>query len=121
MLVFIASCNNNDDDVVGGQDILLNDTSNTTGKLIVSVIDGNGNAVSGVRVSLHATFEDLNTGIWIYELFNNSQGVSDFGFLNIGNYYIYAEEAGGQNRNNGPGDAAQIRSQKTTTRTVVIR
>ncbi len=120
VFLMIVSCNN-DDNIVGGQDILQNDTSSTTGKLIVSVVDQNGNPVTGIRVSLHATFEDLNTGIWIYEVFNNNQGVSDFGFINIGNYYIFAEEVGSPARTNSPGDVAQVRSQKTTNRTVVVR
>lgn len=114
------SCGTNDD-AVGGQPIVQNDTSSTSGKLEVFVVDVNNNPVSGVRVSLHATLEDLNSGIWLYEIFNDNRGEADFGFINIGNYYIYAEETGGGRRNNAPGDAAQVRSQQITPRTVVIR
>lgn len=119
LMLSIFSCNN-DDDAAGGQAILQNDTSNTTGKLIVRVIDQNGNTIDGVRVSLYATYEDYQNDIWIYDLFNNSRGEADFGFINIGNYYIFADE-NGSNRNNNPGDVAQVRSQKTTIREVVIR
>jgi hypothetical protein len=87
--------------------------------LEVTVVDANGNPVNGVEVTLHATLEDLEKNIWIYRVFNNSNGVSDFGFINIGNYYIYANQA--SNRNNNPGDVAQVRSQKLTERTVVIK
>ena len=119
--VINISCSNNDDGITGGQDILTRDTSTTTGQLIVNVVDQNGNEVSGTRVTLHATFEDLNNGIWIYDLFNNNQGDANFGFINIGNYYIYAEQQSGNFRNNSPGDVVQVRSQKITTRTVVIK
>jgi hypothetical protein len=119
LFVSLLACNN-DDDAAGGQAILQNDTSNTTGKLIIRVIDQNGNTVNGVRVSLYGTYEDLQNDIWIYDLFNDSRGEADFGFINIGNYYIFADE-NGSNRTNNPGDVAQVRSQKTTIREVVIR
>lgn len=119
-LAFFSACNNNDDEV-GGQPIVQNDSSISSGRLIVNVVDINNNPVTGVRVSLHATLEDLEKGIWLYDLFNNNRGEVDFGFINIGNYYIYAEENGGVRRNNAPGDAAQVRSQQVTPRTVVVR
>ncbi|MEQ8359748.1 MAG: hypothetical protein RH860_09700 [Cytophagales bacterium] len=120
VLTFVASCNSNDD-AVGGQPIVQNDSSLSSGKLIVIVEDVNNNPVSGVRVTLHGTLEDLEKGIWLYNLLNDSRGEVDFGFINLGNYYIYAEEIGGTRRNNAPGDAAQVRSQQITPRTVVIR
>ncbi|QNL22535.1 hypothetical protein HZR84_11480 [Hyphobacterium sp. CCMP332] len=119
-LSFAVSCNSNDD-AVGGQPIVQNDSSLSSGKLIVNVVDVNNNPVSGVIVTLHGTLEDLEKGIWLYNLLNDNRGEVDFGFINLGNYYIYAEENGGARRNNAPGDAAQVRSQQITPRTVVIR
>lgn len=115
----LGACNGNDDDPVGGQAILFNDTSETTGQLIVEVIDENSTRVNGARVSLYATFEDFQNDVWLYDIRNNNSNVFNFGYVNIGNYYIYAVDESSGRRNSG--DAAQVRSQKTTNRLVVIR
>jgi hypothetical protein len=121
--LFIVSCNS-DDGPMGGQDILVSDTSLSTGRLVIEVLDVNSTPQANKEVTLHATYEDLQNNIWIYYLTTDNRGEANFGFINIGNYYIYASDpaqSGAQSRNNDPGDVAQVRSQKTTERRVIIR
>lgn len=101
-----------------GQSILLNDTSSTTGSLLVEVIDANRNSIDDAEVQLFTDFEAIDRGIFLFRLFTNGRGRVDFGFLNIGNYYIVAESPDQLLSDTA---VVQIRSQKDVFKVVELR
>ena len=43
-----------------------------------------------MSVELFAAYEDIQTGLSIYNMATNSSGLAYFGFINYGNYYVRA-------------------------------
>jgi hypothetical protein len=125
IFIAIASCNsgNNNEQVnPNTQNIILNDSSSTTGSLEVRVINNFGNPESNAAVWLYATYQDYQSNLFLFQLFTNQSGLANFGFINFGNYYIRAEkQSGAIILNNQPGDIVQVQARKSIRATVVIR
>lgn len=105
----LTACNEADPAPIQGQGILLRDTSSTTGSLVIQVFDQAGNGVSNADVYLFTDYEVIGRGIYLINLLSDRRGLVDFGFVNIGNYYVVAESA-----SLGVADTSvvQVRSQK---------
>jgi hypothetical protein len=70
--------------------VYVQDSSAYTGRLIVKVMAGTNFApVTGADVSIFATFQDYTNDIYLSRFLSNRNGEVDFGYLNLGNYYIY--------------------------------
>jgi hypothetical protein len=116
------SGNNNEQVNPNTQNIILNDSSSTTGSLEVRVVNVFGNIEANAFVWLYASYQDYQNNLFLFQLNTNSAGIANFGFVNYGNYYIRAErQNGGQVLNNNPGDIVQVQARKSIRATVVIR
>lgn len=92
-LVIIFSCSKTDTSRPNNnqQTIIQNDTSGTTGRLIVRVLDFNsGNSVRDADVFIYARYEDIHKNIYLNTVRTLSNGQADFGLLLAGNYYLRA-------------------------------
>lgn len=74
------------------QEIVYLDTSGLTGKLTVTAkyYDINNqinNAPEGTSVSLYASYDDMQNGLSLYNVFTTAD-TAYFGFINYGNYYV---------------------------------
>jgi len=120
--VFMAALMSCGDDNVNdpGQNVVLNDTSITTGRLIANVNDANFNRVNNASVWLYVSYEDLERNLPVFRIETDNNGRADFGFINTGNYYLYA--AANRNGNTIRDTVAtQIIARKTIQRTLVLR
>ena len=92
-LVIFSSCGDSSSDPIPDeQEIVYIDTSGLTGELtvIAKYLDNDGqinNAPSGTSISLYASYDDLQNGLSLYNVFTNSNN-SYFGYINYGNYYV---------------------------------
>lgn len=84
----LVSCNKED----------INETGSSTspnlsnrGGLAFHVIDGSGNNIQGVTVSIALTQYDLSTGTYLGTRITDANGRGDFGLMNSGNYYYKAD------------------------------
>lgn len=131
LYLLLFSCTKNTDDItdVIPQDIVMNDTSGITGKLLVELyyID-NGKLMDadGAVVSLYVSREDMyadtlgsNTDFSIYSVKVVNSNVVDFGFLNYGNYYLYAS-LDYNNRYYSKEAVVQVYAQREVVRRVIL-
>lgn len=131
LYLLLFSCTKNSDDItdVVPQDIVMNDTSGITGKLLVELyyID-NGKLMDadGAVVSLYVSREDMyadtlgsNTDFSIYSVKVVNSNVVDFGFLNYGNYYLYAS-LDYNNRYYSKEAVVQVYAQREVVRRVIL-
>lgn len=74
------------------QEIVYVDTSGLTGKLTVfaNYYDINNqinNAPQGTSISLFASYDDMQNGLSLYNVFTTADSAY-FGYINYGNYYV---------------------------------
>ena len=111
------------DSIPEEQDIVYVDTSGLTGKLTVyskyyDSANQINNAPDGTSISLYATYEDLQNGLSLYNVFTTSDSAY-FGFINYGNYYVSSNAS--VDTNFYYGDAAiQIRPDRTEKLTITM-
>ena len=93
-VILFFSCKKTNPEPPVPQNIVTVDTSAFTGELGVQVYYAiNSNyytAPAGMSVELFAAYEDIQTGLSIYNMATNSSGLAYFGFINYGNYYVRA-------------------------------
>ncbi len=91
LLLFSCKLDENRNNTGNTQTIISNDSSGTTGRLIVRVFDFNtSNAVANADVFLYARYEDINRNMYLNTIRTNNSGQADFGFILAGNYYLRA-------------------------------
>ncbi|NJM93455.1 MAG: hypothetical protein HC842_01255 [Cytophagales bacterium] len=116
ILSALAACNenNNPDE---GQNFVFNDSSATSGRLIVETLDQSGNRLDNTVVYLFLAYEDIERNLYIFFRESDNNGKADFGYINIGSYYITSIKA-----NLGLSDTAvvQVRSQQIENKRVVL-
>lgn len=115
LIIFFLSCGGSRNEEVNpnAQNVILSDTSATTGSLEVRVFTAPNNSESNATVWLYASYEDYQNNISIFQLITLNNGIANFGFINYGNYYIRAEKQIGLTvRTNAPGDVIQVQARK---------
>ena len=108
---FLFACSNNNNDPQPNQAIVANDNSPTSGSLIVTVFGENNQTVQGASVSLYFTDTAFDKDIPVFTVFTNRNGLADFGFINIDNYFVRAYYSVNRENFEAVG-AVQVRSQR---------
>ncbi len=124
LVIFFLSCGGSRNEEVNpnAQNIILSDTSATTGSLEVRVFTAPNNSESNATVWLYASYEDLSNNISIFQLNTLNNGIANFGFINYGNYYIRAEKVIGLTLlTNTPGDVIQVQARKNIRANVLVQ
>ncbi len=101
------------------QPIITSDTSQNTGRLIVKLFDINNAFVHEGDVKLFSSYEDIQRDFPLLNIKSKSDGIADFGYILIGNYYITAGKDLGGTRI-ADTTAAQVISQKVTQRYMIL-
>lgn len=117
----VSSCRKDDIDnnnPAPTQTIITSDSSNTTGRLYVDVLDINGNEINQAEVSLYISYDDLKRSIPLYTFNSNNNGRVDFGFVLQGNYYLTGRNANGLLRDT---TVAQVLPQRSIFRKLILR
>lgn len=89
-VMFFACKKDKDNNPPAPQDIVTYDTSAYTGKLTVRVYNEGNTVPENFNVFLFASRQDLTDNIYLYHVPTNSIGISYFGYINYGNYYVKA-------------------------------
>lgn len=89
-MLFFACKKNKDNNPPPPQDIVQYDTSAFTGKLTVRVYYNQSTVSANFNVFLYASRQDLTDNIYLYHVVTNNNGISYFGYINYGNYYVKA-------------------------------
>jgi hypothetical protein len=117
------SCKNDEDVTPMQQNVVTSDSSSSSGELTVSVqYKQNGTittAGANANVRLYFEYEDIERGLYIYDLYTNDEGNAYFGFINIGTYYIYSEYTIGGTTYIKE-SAVQVRSQRDEQLTITL-
>ena len=97
LLLFLSACGTKESDpepdtIPDEQEIVYEDTSGLTGQLHViakyyTYDNQLEDAPSGTSVSLYASYEDLQNGLSLYNVFTTND-TAYFGYINYGNYYV---------------------------------
>lgn len=119
-LIALSSCSNNRDTTPTGQTVIYADSSQFSGRLIVEVYDTQNRRVNQALVGLYLNRADITDNLALLWLNTQSNGRADFGFVNLGNYYIKAEVANTEQVLSAIG-ACQVRSQQTTVYSITVR
>ena len=95
-LISFSACDKKDDDKTPiHQQVVMNDTSQYTGSLKVYVkYMKNGtiySAPGNTIVTIYGNYQDINSNLYLYRLFTDNSGYANFGYLNLGNYYVTAQ------------------------------
>lgn len=82
----------NPDPIPEEQEIVYVDTSGLTGKLTVfakyyDINNQINNAPQGTSISLFASYDDMQNGLSLYNVFTTADSAY-FGYINYGNYYV---------------------------------
>jgi len=117
VLVSFMACSKTDTVSTPNQTIITSDSSQYSGRLKVTVLDGtnNNSVINGAQVFLFPTFEDLKRNFYINTV-SSVSGTADFGYILQGNYYLRA-----QSGTKGDTNVVQVLGQKTITRTMIVR
>ncbi|MCC7532361.1 MAG: hypothetical protein IT246_00315 [Bacteroidia bacterium] len=89
IFIFTQSCTL-EDDYVPPQSIVTTDSSEYNGTLKVEVYTASGAKDNNAIVYLFANYEDLKNNLALNSIPTNASGVSNFGYLLQGNYYLLA-------------------------------
>lgn len=117
MLVFSCKIDENRNNTGNTQTVLNNDSSGTTGRLIVRVFDFNSsNTVANADVYLYARYEDISRNMYLNTIRSNNSGTADFGFILAGNYYLRAT-----NGTKADTTIAQVITRNTITKNVFLK
>lgn len=98
ILIFTACKSSNSesepdpDPIPDEQEIVYVDTSGLTGKLTVfakyyDINNQINNAPQGTSISLFASYDDMQNGLSLYNVFTTADSAY-FGYINYGNYYV---------------------------------
>jgi hypothetical protein len=87
-LVTLSSCQKNDIDETGSS---TSPNLSFRGGLAFHVVDGSGNDIQGVTISIALTQSELNSGTYLATRVTDGNGKVDFGLLNQDNYYYRAD------------------------------
>lgn len=91
-----------------------------TGLLRVYVFGGHRyDALKDVNVSLYLSMEDFDNDLFLDRGWTNRTGAIDFGYLNAGNYYVYATRREGETEF-AILEPLQVQLGKTLTRNIVL-
>jgi hypothetical protein len=91
LVLFACKLDENRNNTGNTQTIISNDSSGTTGRLIVRVFDfSTSNVIANADVFLYARYEDINRNMYLNTIRTNNSGQVDFGFILAGNYYLRA-------------------------------
>ncbi|MFZ4797953.1 MAG: hypothetical protein ACOYMA_10685 [Bacteroidia bacterium] len=117
VLVSFLACSKSDTVSTPSQTIITSDSSQYSGRLKVTVLDGtNNNAViNGAQVFLYPTYEDLKRNFYLNTV-SSVSGIADFGYILQGNYYLRAQSGIKSDTN-----VVQVLGQKTITRTMIVK
>lgn len=117
MGVFYACSKTENTSSQPSQTIITSDSSQYSGRLKVTVLDGtNGNrTIDGASVFLYPTYEDLKRNYYLNTVISIN-GTGDFGYILQGNYYLRAQSGTKSDTN-----VVQVLGQKVITRTMIVR
>lgn len=119
--VLIFSSCKKDESLQPVQPVVTNDTSSTSGRLLAKLYDVNAAFVANADVSIYANYEDVKRGFPLLKVQSRSNGEADFGYILIGNYYMVAYKDLGSGTFITDTTAAQVLSQKTVVRTMILQ
>lgn len=105
---------------VYNQNIVTSDSASTSGRLTVKVVDEQQRPVENASVYLYANYTDYQNNIDLFFLRSDRNGKADFGYVNIGNYYVLADATIGGVLKRGL-IAMQVRSQRVEEKPVIVR
>lgn len=127
-IAILASCNGKEtepdpDPIPDEQEIVYVDTSGLTGELTVTAkyYDASNqinNAPEGTSVSLYASYEDMENGLSLYNVFTTNE-TAYFGYINYGNYYVVSNTSIDTSFYYGQA-AVQIRPDREETLTITM-
>jgi len=93
--IIFTACEKKTETTPIAQQVVISDTSQYTGSLKVYVkYISNGtlySAPGNTTVAIYANYEDIQNNLYIYRLFTDNSGFINFGYFNLGNYYVKAE------------------------------
>jgi|DEB19_MinimDraft_2_1074335.scaffolds.fasta_scaffold23528_2 hypothetical protein len=117
VLLSILACTKTDTNPNPSQTIITSDSSQYSGRLKVTVLDGtnNNSVINGAQVFLYPTYDDLKRNFYINTV-SSISGTADFGYILQGNYYLRAQSGIKSDTN-----VVQVMGQKTITRTMIVR
>jgi len=95
-------------------------TNATEGKLAVYIFGGPKYLpVAGTEVKLFLSQQDFQNNLPLAGLITDAEGKADFGFMNFGNYYIYAFKRI-NNMDYQKTEVGQVQATKTLTRNLIL-
>jgi hypothetical protein len=117
VIVIFMACVKTESNPNPSQTIITTDSSQFTGRLKVTVLDGTNNnvVINGAQVFLYPTYDDLKRNFYINTV-SSISGTADFGYILQGNYYLRAQSGLKSDTN-----VVQVMGQKTITRTMIVR
>lgn len=113
-----ASCSKDDNDNAPQQSIVVADSSEVTGRLLVTVSNVNGDPVANATVNLYLTYDDVLRGISLYSFPSTNSGQVDFGYILQGNYYVTGTSSNGVLKDTS---VAQVLPRRSLTRRLILR
>lgn len=117
VIIGFMACTKSESNPNPSQTIITSDSSQYSGRLKVTVLDGTNNNViiNGAQVFLYPTYDDLKRNFYINTV-SSIGGTADFGYILQGNYYLRAQSGIKSDTN-----VVQVMGQKTITRTMIVR
>jgi hypothetical protein len=117
VLIGLMACTKSESNPNPSQTIITSDSSQYSGRLKVTVLDGTNNnvVINGAQVFLYPTYDDLKRNFYINTV-SSIGGTADFGYILQGNYYLRAQSGTKSDTN-----VVQVLGQKTITRTMIVR
>jgi hypothetical protein len=109
--IFLSACTVDNSGYEPTQPVILNDTSQYTGRLVIRVYDitNNNEKVDDAEVNLYGEYDDIAKDLPVLTIYSKSNGEADFGYVLKGQYYITAKKGA-----LGDTAAAQVVSQNIT-------
>ena len=117
VLVVFMACTKTESNPNPSQTIITSDSSQYSGRLKVTVLDGtnNNSLINDAQVFLYPTYDDLKRNFYINTVYS-AGGTADFGYILQGNYYLRAQSGIKSDTN-----VVQVMGQKIITRTMIVR
>lgn len=117
VIIGFMACTKSESNPNPSQTIITSDSSQYSGRLKVTVLDGTNNnvVINDAQVFLYPTYDDLKRNFYINTV-SSIGGTADFGYILQGNYYLRAQSGIKSDTN-----VVQVMGQKTITRTMIVR